>query len=263
MNHALVAAYVCPKCHAELTTETDAVSCARCQRVYPVRNGVPDFVVVDASESNNPFLHGLGRFLAPVYEGPLWFPVMLRLLGGRGAPSLSQLVRMVVERLGTVEGNVLDFATGTGTYGRHVARPNCTVFGIDISLEMIRRGQVLTQKSKARGMLYARADGEQLPFANDFFDACLLCGSLHIFADTLGVLREIGRTLKAGAKVVGTTVIHGEKGVLRAKKGRTPRLKTMKVFQLPELERMTSEAGFDGFQAEPFGCLLLFVMTKR
>jgi len=47
------------------------------------------------------------------------------------------------------------------------------------------------------------------------------------------------------------------------KNGRAPTMKNVKAFQLPDLQRMVSEAGFEDFKPEPFGCLLLFTMKRN
>jgi hypothetical protein len=110
-----------PDAGGELTREPGLLRCGSCRKDYPVSKGFPDFVLVDPRESANPFLHGFGRILAPLYESPLWFPLVLKLLGGWGAPNLGAIVESVRQKLGDVEGRVLDMATGTGTYGRHLA----------------------------------------------------------------------------------------------------------------------------------------------
>ena len=225
--------------------------------------GIPDLILVTPQESTNPFLHEASRLLAAIYESPFWFPIVLKLLGGWNAPSLGKVVESVREKIGSVDGLVLDVATGTGTYGRHVADSRRVVYGIDISWEMLRKGQEFVERERVDHMNFARADGETLPFADGVFDGCLFCGSLHLFPDTQRVLREVRRTLKTGALVIVTTLIRGEKGILRADRGRRREPKQMKVFDLPALQADVEEAGFDDFKPEAFGCLLMFTMKKK
>jgi len=263
MNDQVFDLYVCPRCRGKLLKRPDALHCKGCEKNYPVTGGIPDFVLVTPQESTNPFLHGFGKILAPLYESPFWFPIMLKLLGGWDAPTLGQIVESVSEKIGSVNGRVLDVATGTGTYGRHVAGRRRSVYGIDISLEMLRKGQQFVEREGVDNMSFARADGESMPFADGVFDCCLFCGSLHVFPDTKRVLREVGRTLKLGAPVVVTTLIHGEKGILKARGTRQREPKKMKVFDLPGLQVDVEEAGFDDFKPEAYGCLLMFTMRKK
>lgn len=251
--------YVCPECKGKLQKRESVLYCGNCTKNYPVVGDIPDFLLIKPEESKNPFLHGFGRILAPIYESPLWFPVVLKLLGGLDAPSLKDIVRMVRDKISPVEGLVLDVATGTGTYGRHTAGTGRKVCGIDISFEMLRKGKYFTKKEGVQNMNFARADGGTLPFGDKIFDGCLFCGSLHVFPDTVKVLKEVGRTLKSGAMVIVTTLIHGEKGLIK----NAPSRPNMKIFDLPDLQKDVYEAGFEKFEPRAFGCLLMFTMFKK
>ena len=132
----------------------------------------------------NPFLHGFGKLLAPIYESPLWFPIVIKLLGGWNAPTIKDNIKFIRETMAPVKGLVLDVATGTGINGRHIAGPQRAVYGVDISVEMLRKAQKYMQRDRIQKMFLARADGDALPFGDAVFDGCLLCGCLHIFPDT-------------------------------------------------------------------------------
>ena len=177
--------YVCPQCHGALQDDPGTLRCLPCERTFPKRDDIPDFLLEAPGDSADPFLRDVEDFgkLAAIYESPLWFPVMLRLLGGWNASSLSELVAFGRGLMDRVQGRVLDVATGTGTYGRHVAGRGRVVFGIDVSQHMLRKGQVFAQQEKVTHMHFARADAGALPFADGTFDGCMLCGSLHIFPD--------------------------------------------------------------------------------
>lgn len=263
MNNHEFEMYVCPQCHAVLSWQRNALFCDACHQAYPVVKGIPDFVIADSDKNSNPFLHGFGKILAPLYEGPFWFPIMLKLLGGWHAPSLQEITSMACEKISSTEGWILDVATGTGTIGRHLAEDQRHVYGVDISQEMIERGQMYAARQGILNMHSARADAEVLPFRDGVFDACLFCGSLHIFPNTVEILQKVGRTLKKQAPVVVTTVIRGEYGIFSKKQKRQVEPRNMKVFELDELERMVSEAGFTEFKPEIIGCLILFMMRKQ
>jgi uncharacterized protein YbaR (Trm112 family) len=38
----------CPQCHGELAVEPEALRCDACRLRYPVRDGIPDFLIEDA-----------------------------------------------------------------------------------------------------------------------------------------------------------------------------------------------------------------------
>ena len=255
--------YSCPKCQKKLQEQPLDFYCPYCRRNYPIIDGLPDFVLIQPQESTNPFLHELGKPLALIYESKLWFPIVIKLWGGWSAPSLKYLVSYVQERMAPVKGLILDVATGTGTLGRHIAGSERSVYGIDISAEMLQKGRTYAKREGVHNMNFARADGESLPFGSNVFDACLFCGSIHIFPDTVRVLKEVGRTLKPGALVIVTTVIHGEKGILSRRRSRQQKPKHMKIFEIEELQKAVDESGFEQFEPQVFGCLLMFTIRKK
>jgi len=255
--------YVCPKCRGRLHRETDGLLCSGCKKRFPITDGIPDFLLLNPEESTNPFLHGFGKILAPIYESPFWFPIMLRLLAGWKAPTLRSVVESVCQKIDSIRGCVLDVATGTGTYGRHIANRERRVYGIDISWEMLKKGQQFVDHERITNMYFGRADAESLPFEDRAFDGCLFCGSLHIFPDTKKILTEVGRTMKCGSPLVVTTIIHGDKGILRDRGLRTRKPRRFRVFELSELEEAVAATDFSDFEPDVHGSVILFTAKKK
>ena len=137
--------------------------------------------------------------MARIYESPLWYPVVLKLFGGMGSPTLAQLIETVSADVAPVAGRVLDVACGPATFGRRVASVTRDVFGIDVSMGMLRQGARYTAKEHVSNVRFARARVEALPFQSGSFDAVLCCGSLHLFSDTEVALREMARVMKPAA----------------------------------------------------------------
>lgn len=97
---------------------------------------------------------------------------------------------------------VLDIETGTGAVLAILSRryPGARMTGIDVSAEMLDR---------ARARLAANAElelatAESLPFAGDRYDAVISTNMFHFIRDPRAALREIGRVLKSGAKLIIT-----------------------------------------------------------
>jgi len=153
--------------------------------------------------------------LAPLYESRLWYPVVLKVYGGSASPSLRQLISKVTDKVALTIGRVLDVACGPGTYGRRVASASREVFGIDVSMGMLRQGAVYVKKERIPNMHFARARVEALPFEGRIFDAALCCGSLHLFADTVIALREMARVTKPAAILSVFTFGVGCRGILK------------------------------------------------
>lgn len=259
--------YVCPDCKAHLGHENGALRCAHCSRAYPVKDGFPDFLVEDLSQSTDPVLRRM-RFIdrmARIYETRLWYPIVLSVYGGFRSPSLPQLVGIMAKKLRSTTGRVLDVACGPGTFGRRIASASKEVFGIDVSAGMLSQGLAYTAREGIPNVHFARARVEALPFEDRSFDAALCCGSLHLFADTVTALREIARVMKPAATLAVFTFTAGRGGVLKFRRIREwgRRDHGLHVFELSEMEQYLTVSGFEDFQPEVAGSILTFSARRR
>lgn len=129
--------------------------------------------------------------------------------------------RFLYEKLPEGSGlEVLDLATGTGDVllglvaaGDKVARG----VGVDKSSRMLAYG---SKKVEARGLTgklkLLRSDASELGIKGESFDAATMAFGIRNVADVAGTLREIGRILKPGGRVLilefslpGNRVIRG------------------------------------------------------
>ncbi len=259
--------YVCPRCKGLLRQEKGALRCPACSQTYPLREGIPDFIGEELSQSADPVLRRM-RFIdrmASIYESRLWYPIVLNLYCGFHSPSPAHLISIVSQKIQLAKGRVLDIACGPGTYGRRVASPSKEVFGIDVSMGMLRQGVAYIAKKGNSHMRFARARVEALPFEDGFFDAALCCGSLHLFADTVIALREMARVLKPAAILSVFTFTAGRGGILKFRSVRewSRRRQGLHVFDIPEMERYLTASGFKDFQPEISGSILTFSARKQ
>ena len=258
--------YACPVCKRLLLVEDGLLRCLSCSHTYPVSEGIPDFILEELSQSADPGLRRM-RFIdrmARLYETRLWYPIILDIYGGFRSPSLAQLINTISQKVQSIQGRVLDIACGPGTYGRRVASPSKKVFGIDVSLGMLRQGAAYTAKEGIPNMHFARARVEALPFQDALFDATLCCGSLHLFAATVVALREMARVMKPGAILAVFTFTAGRGGILKYRRVREwfRRNQGLHVFELAEMEGYLTAAGFKDFQPEVSGSILTFSARK-
>ena len=259
--------YACPACKRLLHQEEGVLRCPICFRAYPISEGIPDFILEELSRSADPVLRRM-RFIdrmAPIYETRLWYPIVLNLYGGFHSPSLAQLVSSVSQKVQATKGRVLDIACGPGTFGRRIASPSKEVFGIDVSIGMLRQGAAYAAKEGTPNVHFARARVEALPFEDGLFDAALCCGSLHLFADTVIALREMARVMKPGAILAVFTFVAGRGGILKFRCVREWSLRNhgLHVFDLSEMEQILTTSGFTGFQPEVSGSILTFRARKQ
>jgi len=203
--------------------------------------------------------------MARIYETRLWYPVVLNLYGGFHSPSLAQMISIVSQKVQSTNGRVLDIACGPGTYGRRIASPSKEVFGIDVSMGMLRQGAAYVAEEGIPNVHFARARVEALPFEDGLFDAALCCGSLHLFADTVIALREMARVMKPAAIHSVFTFGAGRGGVLKFRRVRewSRRNAGLHVFDLAEMEQYLTASGFEDFQPEMSGSILTFSARKQ
>ena len=93
--------YACPVCKRLLHRQAGELRCHTCSQAYPIREGIPDFILEELSRSADPELRRM-RFIdrmARIYETRLWYPIVLNLYGGFHSPSLAQLIGTVSQKV--------------------------------------------------------------------------------------------------------------------------------------------------------------------
>jgi ubiquinone/menaquinone biosynthesis C-methylase UbiE len=97
---------------------------------------------------------------------------------------------------------VLDLATGTGRVARPVAKRLKTgrVVGVDQALAMLDVGH--QHEDPIPMYTQSAGDADALPFKSNSFDRAFVSFSLHHFGNPEGVVKEVLRVLKNGARFV-------------------------------------------------------------
>jgi len=260
-----LAVYVCPACKGKLEPDENALRCGACNITYPLMDGIHNFLLEDHERSLSPFMRFMTKLIIRLYETPLWYPRILKQAGGRGAPSLAELIKQMVGLMDVRQGMLLDVACGPGTWGRRLASPAMEVYGIDISWSMLREGMRKVAREHITHMNFAHARVEKLPFGDHQFDAVYCGGALHGFPDTVGSLQEIGRTLKSGAPFVVVTFLNRDQPFLRMRRRAEARnLKMLKLhfFEIDELGWALRQAGFEGYEPQVYGGIIIFKALK-
>ena len=128
--------------------------------------------------------------------------------------------RVCVDELAfQVPSRVLDVCTGTADLMVEFLRrePGHRASGIDLSLEMLRRGAAkLDAHGMGRRSSMGAADAEKLPFADCSFDGAMVAFGIRNVADPLAALREMYRVLKPGASRAVVLEFSVPKGALGA-----------------------------------------------
>lgn len=98
-------------------------------------------------------------------------------------------------------GEAVDLGCGPGQLVIELARrsPRLHVTGIDLSDEMIARGQKKARRAGvAERVSFRHGDAQQIPFPDASLDLVISTLSLHHWSDPVAVLDEIARVLRPG-----------------------------------------------------------------
>jgi len=251
--------FACPKCKRPLRSGDNALYCSECNRTYPIAGGIPDFLSQASLASAASRIAKAMDFVAPIYESRLFASVLLKLSGvGGSSRFIDSIASFHSETLKGITGPVLDVACGPATYSRRIASPSRNVYGIDVSMGMLRQGAAYVARDGVPGVHLARASVDELPFENAVFDGGVCSGSLHLFPNTVLSLREIARTMKPGAPLSVQTFVAGNTVINRLVQKRS----WLHTFELAELQQYLTEAGFEGFRPELDGIVLTFSARK-
>lgn len=110
-------------------------------------------------------------------------------------------VEKIVDFLKDKKGNILDLGCGSG---RNFIKVSGTIYGVDFSEEMLKFAEEYARKQKINvKMIKAQAD--DLPFENNFFDAALFITVLHCIPDSKKrekSLKELFRVMKPKAEAM-------------------------------------------------------------
>ncbi|HET7478205.1 MAG TPA: methyltransferase domain-containing protein [Rubrobacteraceae bacterium] len=231
---------------------------------FTVRGGYLDLLKRTSGAYNianlTNFLPGAGRG----YE-PLWRTRSLTLLTGEPFPNERELE--IISGLVNLErgGRYLDLGCSAGLYTRSLAREldgNGDVVGVDISPSMLREAARRIRAAGAARASLARADAENLPFADGSFAGAVCGGSLNEFGDPARALRETRRVLEPGGRIAIM-------GILRARTSRGRRLQRflstsgIKFFVPDEIWSMLAHAGFDPDPLEVHGSVFFAGANRR
>jgi SAM-dependent methyltransferase len=208
-------------------------------KLYQIKNGYLDLLGrragADSIANLTNFLPGAG----PAYE-PLWRVRSLTLLTGEPFPNEREL-ELIADLVRPVRGGrYLDLGCSAGLYTRSLAArlgDRGDVVGIDISPSMLKEAARRARRIGATPS-FARADAENLPFADASFTGAVCGGSLNEFGDPARTLREGRRVIEPGGRVAIM-------GILKAKTSRGRRL-----------QRLLSTGGVRFFEPEVIGSLL-------
>lgn len=119
----------------------------------------------------------------------------------RPGPPISLYQMLQAQGVGLKGQRVLDQGTGTGVFGRQLAKQGCQVIGTDISENQIKFAQVLAEKESLKNIEFRVSPAEVNPFEDHSFDI-ISASQCFVYFDKAKWIPEAKRLLRPGGKVV-------------------------------------------------------------
>lgn len=198
---------ICPQCRALLTFNKSVnddfiangeLSCAHCGKIYPIDEGILHLIPKREVAATYPQMEEQARKGARFYD--LLLNQFLEILDI--SPNDARAEYM--ERLElTPKAKILDIGVGTGAELSYLwpKTKSAELYGLDISIEMLRQCQRKVEKIKAHIELFL-GFAERLPFKDNTFDVVFHTGSINEFRDQQTAIYEMIRVAKAGTLIV-------------------------------------------------------------
>ncbi|HEY6847550.1 MAG TPA: methyltransferase domain-containing protein [Terracidiphilus sp.] len=128
---------------------------------------------------------------------------------GLNGAFVHELAGGVLEWLAAKPGEkILDLGCGDGQLTQRIAATGADVLGVDASADMVRA-------ARERGVVADLGDAQQLPYADQTFDAVFSNAALHWVRDQDAMIAQIDRVLKPGGRFVAEMGGHGNVAAIR------------------------------------------------
>jgi ubiquinone/menaquinone biosynthesis C-methylase UbiE len=238
----------CPSCRESLLRDGDSFTCSKCGRVYPLKNGLVDFLTsLPLSDVQREVQKGFDT-AASAYDD-----TTVRLVESLGCPwsaYTAKLETFMAQAGGKV---ILDVGCGTSFPVGSFVPGNSIYLGMDVSAEMLAHAKSLFGKSLNVSLWNINA--ERIPLADNSVDLCLALLVFNAFSDPQKCAEEIKRVLKKDGGLYGTVFYQNPPEDLAFEKPVSPQL-IQNVFSI-------FDPGQWNLTVETLGGILFFYMTRR
>ena len=195
-----------------------------------------------------------------------------------------KLAKIALKDFANTSANVIDLACGSGDVALELAKTDASakITASDFCKEMLT---IAEKKSQANGfserIKFVSADCQNLPFADNSFDATTISFGFRNFQNRNACLCEIARILKPSGRLAILEVARANKFLEFAQKvfmsaivpfiatlfgGEKSSYKylansTLAYPKQPEIEEMFAQAGFENVKTIRMGCGLVAITT--
>jgi len=232
----------------------------------PTVEGIPDLarhIPIENVKKNVSLIQRVNnsRFFSFYYDKPVWRPFLTRIGSWL---SMAEEAEIILEYSALRDSlNVADLACGTGRYARAFARrcPRGRVYGVDLSVNMLREARRESCRAALPNITLLRGDIHRLPFPDGSIDRVNCCGVLHLFANTKPVWREIARVLAPKGIFTGWVLTYAPNAFSRIQERLRDRI-FLHLFKPEQLAADLAQVGLVDFGHEQHHLWLLFKAVK-
>ena len=178
----------------------DSFTCSKCGRVYPLKNGMVDFLSSLPLTDGQQTVQRTFDAVAPSYDNAI-----VRLVESLSCPwgaYTGKLEAFMANARGKV---ILDIGCGTSFPVGSFVPQSSIYLGMDISLEMLGHARSLLGDSHNSAL--RNIDAERVPLPDNCIDLCLALMTLNVFPSPHKAATEIHRVLKKDGEVFGTVFV--------------------------------------------------------
>lgn len=185
----------CTVCREKPTPAGETYLCPKCGQSYEIKDGVPIFW-----NSNDSFKKSEAEFYGQEAKTPSL--VSLQRNFYRSTSYDRELYQMPLGHLNP-QSLILSLGGGDGRHGLELLCAGHYVLESDLAPGSAMVAGRNFQESQLGGKwAVAAIDAENIPFAQDTFDAVYICAALHQIPDQKAVAENIRRCLKPGGKLI-------------------------------------------------------------
>jgi ubiquinone/menaquinone biosynthesis C-methylase UbiE len=205
MKRKTLVLLACPTCRGGLslndqgggeTIETGTLVCVKCQRQYPIQEGIVHFIKPEELTGlNGRFARFYDRFTRVYF---LFNKAAFLFLGGVRRSRKKD----IIDRLELTGGRVLEVSIGPGINLPYLFEMpgKIDAYGLDISLGQLHHCQDFCRKRGLEVELFL-GTAEALPFKDNAFEATFHIGGINFFGDRKAAIDEMIRVARPGTKI--------------------------------------------------------------
>ena len=190
----------CPSCRENLARNGDSFTCSRCGRVYPLKNGMVDFLTSLPLSDAQQIVQKTFNDVASSYDNAI-----VRLVEGLSCPWREYTAHLETFMANAGGKVILDVGCGTAfPVGSFI--PQTSIYlGMDISLDMLGHARALLGENL--NAAFWNIDAERIPLPDNCIDLCLALMAFNVFPNPHKAATEIHRVLKKDGGVYGTVFV--------------------------------------------------------